>query len=266
MKFLKLAIIGVALLLGACNAQRNVLYLQNLSSGMEVEIPESYQMRIKPMDKLTVVVSCPTPELAVPFNTSSSYTSLTGGTLGSSSANQSSLRAITVNNDGTITLPILGEVPCAGLTREELANTIEEKILKGGYLENPSVNVEFADATISILGEVNKPGRYDIEKDRITIFEALAMAGDMTIYGKRDDVAIIREMDGKNIVIKLDLRNSDVLAMPDFYLQQNDIVIVSPNKYRAATSEINQNRSFWVSIVSTAISLATLLFTIFRLR
>ena len=107
------------------------------------------------------------------------------------------------------------------------------------------------------MGEVNKPGRYDINKDRLTIFEALALAGDMTIYGKRDDVLVIREVDGKNLVTTLDLRSPEVFNSPCYYLEQNDVVIVNPNKYKAATSEINQNRSFWISIATTAISLAT---------
>ena len=116
--------------------------------------------------------------------------------------------------------------------------------------------------TISIIGEVDRPGRYDIKKDQLTIFEALALAGDMTIYGSREDVAVIREKDGKNVVTKLDLRSQDIFRSPCFYLEQNDVVIVSPNKYKAATAEINQNRSFWISLASTGISLATLVMTI----
>ena len=141
---------------------------------------------------------------------------------------------------------------------------IEKELIDGGYISDAKVNVRLVDFTISIIGEVNAPGRYDIDKDMITIFDALALAKDMTIYGSREDVAVIREKDGKRYVTKLDLRSDEVFHSPCYYLEQNDIVIVSPNKYKAATAEINQNRSFWISLASTAISLATLLLTILR--
>lgn len=178
-------------------------------------------------------------------------------------ATESNLQVLTIDEEGYITLPIIGKVLCKGLTRTELARDIENRIREAGYIADPQVNVRFANLTISVVGEVNKPGRYDIERDQLSIFEALALAGDMTIYGSREDVAIIREQNGKNIITKLDLRNADCLSSPYYYLEQNDVIIVSPNKYKAATAEINQNRTFWISITSTAIALATLLLTIF---
>lgn len=261
MRYFKLMALGVMLLLGACNAQRNVLYLQDVESGAEVTLPENYIIRLKPLDQVTVVVNSRNPELAKPFNSSSSFNALTGANI-TGSASENSLQVLTIDERGTITMPILGEIECAGMTRQELAAEIERRIIAGGYLSDPQVNVRFAELTISILGEVNKPGRYDIKKDQLTILEALALAGDLTIYGNRSDVAVIREKDGKSIVTKLDLRSSDIFSSPCYYLEQNDVVIVSPNKYKAATSEINQNRSFWISLTSTTISLATLIITI----
>ena len=261
MRYFKLMALGVMLLLGACNAQRNVLYLQDVESGAEVTLPENYIIRLKPLDQVTVVVNSRNPELAKPFNSSSSFNALTGTNI-TGSASENSLQVLTIDERGTITMPILGEIECAGMTRQELAAEIERRIIAGGYLSDPQVNVRFAELTISILGEVNKPGRYDIKKDQLTILEALALAGDLTIYGNRSDVAVIREKDGKSIVTKLDLRSSDIFSSPCYYLEQNDVVIVSPNKYKAATSEINQNRSFWISLTSTTISLATLIITI----
>jgi polysaccharide export outer membrane protein len=170
---------------------------------------------------------------------------------------------MTVDKDGYITLPFLGKIKAEGLTRNELETNIEKALIDGGYIYDPNVNVNFVDFTISIIGEVNAPGRYDIDKDKITIFDALALAKDMTIYGSREDVAVLRERDGKRMVIKIDLRTEEVFRSPCYYLEQNDIIIVSPNKYKAATAEINQNRSFWISLASTAISLATLMLTIF---
>ena len=258
MKFMTLC---VMLLLGACNAQRNVLLLQDVEDGAEVSLPENYIIRIKPLDQLTVVVNSRNPELAKPFNSSSSYNALTGTNIASATG-ENSLQVLTVDERGYLTMPILGEIECAGMTRQELAEDIERRIIEGGYLSDPQANVRFAELTISVIGEVNRPGRYDIKKDQISILEALALAGDLTIYGNRSEVAVVRERDGKSIVTKLDLRSGDVFSSPCYYLEQNDVVIVSPNKYKAATSEINQNRSFWISLASTTISLATLIVTL----
>lgn len=263
MRYLKIIALGAMLLLGACNAQRNVLYLQDVQSGTEVVLPENYIIRLKPLDQVTMTVNSRTPELAAPFNSSSSYNSLSSTGI-ASSITENSLQVLTIDTDGFITIPIIGKVQCAGMTRVELADEIERRIIEGGYLTDPQVNIRFAELTISIIGEVQKPGRYDIRKDQLTILEALALAGDLTIYGNRSDVAVVREKDGKSIVTKLDLRSSEIFSSPCFYLEQNDVIIVSPNKYKAATAEINQNRSFWISLASTTISLATLVITIVR--
>lgn len=263
MRYLKIIALGAMLLLGACNAQRNVLYLQDVQSGTEVVLPENYIIRLKPLDQVTLTVNSRTPELAAPFNSSSNYNSLSSTGI-ASSITENSLQVLTIDTDGFITIPIIGKVQCAGMTRDELADEIERRIIEGGYLTDPQVNIRFAELTISIIGEVQKPGRYDIRKDQLTILEALALAGDLTIYGNRSDVAVVREKDGKSIVTKLDLRSSEIFSSPCFYLEQNDVIIVSPNKYKAATAEINQNRSFWISLASTTISLATLVITIVR--
>lgn len=261
MNYLRAIIICLALLFCSCNAQQRVLYLQDIESGSEITLPDNYQIRLKPLDQLTVIVNSKDPKLAQPFNSASSYNSLstTGGV---TNATENSLQVFTVDNRGYITLPIIGQVKCAGLTRQELETEIEKRISESNYIAEPQVNVRFADLAITIIGEVNKPGRYDIKRDNISIFEALALAGDMTIYGNREDVAVIRQIDGKSVVTKLDIRSKEVFESPCYYLEQNDIVIVSPNKYKAATAEINQNRTFWISLASTGISLATLIITI----
>lgn len=258
MKFHRLLIL-VALLLCSCNAQRNVLYLQNIESGTESVVMANNIIKIKPLDQIKIVVNSKNPELAIPFNSSSNYNALTGSVVTNTSGSEGSIQVLTVDSNGYVTMPILGKIKCEGMTREQLAKHIETLISEGGYIQDPNVNVRFASLTLSIVGEVNKPGRYDIGKDQISIFEALALAGDMTIYGNRNDVIVVREQGGKNIITTLDLRSPDVFNSPCYYLEQNDVVIVNPNKYKAATSEINQNRSFWISLASTAISLATFL-------
>ncbi len=257
----KFIILCAAIILCSCNAQDRVLYLQNVESGTAIELPDNYLIKLKPFDQLTIVVNSQNPELALPFNSATSYNSLTGAKVTSISSTNS-LQIITVDEEGCIEMPILGKIKCKGLTRGELETLIEKKIIDGKYIADPSVNVRFADLAISVIGEVNRPGRYNIYKDQISIFDALALAGDMTIYGSREDVAVIREIDGQNVVTKLDLRSPETLTSPYYYLQQNDLIIVSPNKYKAATAEINQNRSFWISLASTGISLATLVMTI----
>ena len=248
------------ILLASCSSQKKVPYFQDLKDGGSVKIATPQDVKLKVGDQFTIHVNSKDPELALPFNSASSYSGLTKGV--NPSVNSASLQIFTVDSEGYITLPIIGEVKCDGLTRDELQKVIEDKIKESNYFADPQVNVRFANLQISVLGEVARPGRFDIKSDKITILDALAMAGDMTIYGNRENVAVIREVNGKNVVTKLDVRSSDIFSSPCFYLEQNDIVLVSPNKYRAASSEINQNRSFWISLASTGISFATLLMTI----
>lgn len=263
MKYIKSLLLVAAIIFSACSAQQKVLYLQDVESGAEIELPDNYIIRLKPLDQITIVVNNKNPELAVPFNSATSYNSLSGNQV-PSTANESSLQVLTIDEQGYVNMPIIGKIHCAGMTREQLARAIEKHIVDNGYMSDPQVNVRFAELTISVLGEVNKPGRFSINRDQITIFEAIALAGDMTIFGKREDVAVIRECNGKNVVTKLDLRSAEIFESPCYYLEQNDVIIVSPNKYKAATSEINQNRSFWISLASTAVAVATLVITIIR--
>ena len=264
MRYIKAALLAVVVILCSCTPQKKVLYFQDVVSGSTVELPDNYMIRIKPLDQLTVVVNGRNPELAVPFNSSTNYNSLTGANVTTATSSEHNLQVLTVDESGNITMPILGTIYCEGLTRHELEERIEAMITEEGYMTEPSVNVRFTNLTISVLGEVNKPGRYTVNRDQITILEAIAMAGDLTIYGLRDDIAVIREVEGKSVITKLDIRSSEIFTSPCYYLEQNDVVVVNPNKYKAATSEINQNRSFWISLASTAVAVATLVITVIK--
>jgi len=144
-----------------------------------------------------------------------------------------------------------------------LAADIAKRIIDGGYISDAFVNIQFADMKIFVLGEVTRPGQFDITRDKVTVLEALAMAGDMTIYGNRANVAVIRRVGEKNYeVYELNFLEGDQMSSPAFFLQQGDVVYVQPNKYKAATAEINQNRTFWLSIVSTLITATSLVLTI----
>lgn len=260
---LRLLAIGlIAVLFASCSAQKRVWYLQDAQDYTPEQIEETGQIRIKPLDRLTVVVNSLNPELAVPFNASSSYNSLTGAPSTSSTATASSLQIRTVDENGMLDMPIIGKIKCSGLTRNELAQAIADKIREGGYINDPSVNIQFADMKISVIGEVAKPGHYAITRDKISIFDALAMAGDITVYGIRTEVAVQREVDGVRCIEYLDLTSKDIFDSPAFYIQQNDIIYVKPNKYKAQVGEISQNRNFYLSLISTAVSVTTLIVTL----
>ena len=262
MKHLGIFILG-AMLLASCATNKRAAYIQQVQTDIPTAIEQDYQIRIKPLDRLTVTINSKDPELAAPFNAASSYNSLNGLSSYSSSSN-GNLQILTVDKEGKIQLPIIGEIDCDGLTRNELAKKIENTIRENGMVHDPIVIIQFADVKFSVLGEVARPGQFSITKDRISLFDALAMAGDLTIYGQRENVALIREENGMRTVHYFDLKNPDILTSPYFYLQQDDVVYVTPNKYKAQAGEINQNRSFYISLVSVAVSVATLLVTITR--
>ena len=238
MKHFRLLVPAIlALLVSSCASQKRAWYLQDANPFTPEQIAESGQIRIKPLDRLTIVVNSKDPELAVPFNSSTSLSSVTGVASYSSATNQS-LQIRTVDENGMLDMPVIG------------------------YINDPSVNVQFADMKISVVGEVARPGQYDVTRDKISIFDALAMAGDLTIYGIRTDVAVAREVDGVRTIEYLDLTSKDLFNSPAFYIQQNDVIYVKPNKYKAQAGEISQNRNFYLSLVGTAISVATLIITL----
>ena len=160
----------------------------------------------------------------------------------------------------------MGKLHVAGLSRLELRDLIKEKLISGDYIKDPVVTVQFLNYKVSVMGEVARPGSFTITGDRITLLEALSMAGDLTIYGRRDRVAVIREENGKRTILFHDLRSSDIFTSPCYYLQQNDIVYVEPNKAKAGQRDINQNNSVsvWLSAVSVLAAVASLLVTVLK--
>ncbi|MBR1962096.1 MAG: polysaccharide biosynthesis/export family protein [Alistipes sp.] len=263
-QFIKsIPMILLAALLVGCNASKRIVYDFNKDEAVKSVIGDGL-IRIKPYDRLTVIVSSQNPELASPFNAPSSFHSVSPNPLMSSSVNGvQSLQIRTVDENGFLEMPIIGKVNCNGKTRNELAADIAKRIIDGGYISDAFVNIQFADMKIFVLGEVTRPGQFDITRDKVTVLEALAMAGDMTIYGNRANVAVIRRVGEKNYeVYELNFLEGDQMSSPAFFLQQGDVVYVQPNKYKAATAEINQNRTFWLSIVSTLITATSLVLTI----
>ena len=247
----------------SCTSYKNVPYLQNpevVNSYMD-SLP-MYDAKIMPKDLLTITVNTSDPEAAAPFNLVVQSPINVART--SNLTQQPSLQQYLVNNDGFIDFPVLGRLQVGGLTKNEAENLIREKL--GDYLrEVPIVTVRMSNYKIAVLGEVARPGMFTVNNEKVNIFEALAMAGDLTVWGLRDNVKLIREdATGKREIINLNLNNAEIVTCPYYYLQQNDILYVSPNKTKAKNSDIGQSTSLWFSATSILVSIASLLVTIFR--
>ena len=250
-----------AFLLTACQSYKKVPYLQDAEVVLySTQDAQLYDAKIMPKD-LTIVVSCTSPELAAPFNLT---VATQGNTNLSSTTTQPVLQQYLVDNDGNINFPVLGELHVGGLTKKATEQMIVEK-LKPYIKEIPIVTVRMVNYKISVIGEVARPGTFTISNEKVNILEALAMAGDMTVYGLRDDVKLIREnANGKQEIIPLDLNKAGTILSPYYYLQQNDIIYVTPNKAKARNSDVGNSTSLWFSATSILVSIASLLFNILK--
>ena len=264
MKLHSLLTIGLcAILLSGCSAYKQVPYLQDAEvvGSLQEELP-MYDAKIMPKDLLTITVNTTDPEVATPFNLTvqSSVNVARTTTL----TQQPTLQQYLVSNEGTIDFPVLGSLQVGGLTKNEAENLIREKL--GNYLkETPIVTVRMTNYKISVLGEVARPGMFTINNEKVNIFEALALAGDLTIWGQRDNVKLIREdTAGQREIINLNLNKTEIVSSPYYYLQQNDILYVTPNKTKAKNSDIGQSTSFWFSGTSILVSLVNILITLLR--
>lgn len=247
--------------LGGCASQKQISYLQNLPVQYEQILPEKQEIVIHSDDLLSVMVNSKDMELAQMFNLPMVNYQINNGTSVVNSG-QNRLLGYLVDKEGTIDFPVLGKLKVEGLTRSELTALIKEQLINKGLINDPIVTIQFLNFRVSVLGEVAHPGTFNVASERITLLEALSCAGDLTIYGKRDNIKIIRDMKGKRIVATVDLRKNDILTSEYYYLQQNDIIYVEPNKVKAGQREINQNRTIgtWASIVSVLASIAVLIF------
>lgn len=260
-KLAKWMLLSLVILFSACNSTKEVVYLQDVVPLKQQDIERKYEVFIHEDDLLSIMVNSKDPELALPFNMP-----LVTYQIGSESAGQQRVLGYLVDTNGDIYFPILGKIHVVGLSRLELRDLIKEKLISGDYIKDPVVTVQFLNYKVSVMGEVARPGSFTITGDRITLLEALSMAGDLTIYGRRDRVAVIREENGKRTILFHDLRSSDIFTSPCYYLQQNDIVYVEPNKAKAGQRDINQNNSVsvWLSAVSVLAAVASLLVTVFK--
>jgi polysaccharide export outer membrane protein len=235
---------------------KDIVYFQDVYEYAGHDIAP-YEVYIHPDDLLAIMVNSQVTEAALPFNLPiTSY--YVGGDVYSG---QQRLLGYLVDKEGNIDFPVIGKIHVEGLTRNQLREHIKETLIKEGYLNDPIVTVNFLNFKVSVQGEVNRPGTFYISSERITLLEALSMAGDLTIYGRRDRVVVIREVEGRRYLTRHDLTTADLFASPFYYLQQNDMVYVEPNKRRIQQSNINQNNNVgvWLSAVSVFFTILTLL-------
>lgn len=256
-KYVTCLVVCMAVFFTACTSTKKIIYLQDVVPLKQQEIEQKYEVIIHGDDLLAIMVNSRDPELALPFNMP-----MVSYQLGSNTGGQQRVLGYLVDTNGNIDFPILGKIHVEGLTRMQLTELIKNKLIEGDLIKDPIVTVQFLNFKISVMGEVGRPGSFTISGDRITLLEALSMAGDLTIYGRRDRVGVIRENNGKRTILFHDLRSADIFNSPCYYLQQNDIVYVEPNKAKSGQSSINQNNSIgvWVSVISLLTTIAVLIF------
>ena len=264
-----MATVGAGFLLTGCGTPKNITYFQNEES--IVQMAQANPIKLKADDKLSIVVKSKDPAVSDLFNLGI-YTSRYG-TTGSQVISGSQVKSFrpgsndgvsyyTVDPQGCIDFPVLGSLKVAGMTRSELAGFIKGELMGRELVKDPTVTVEFVNTGINVMGEVVSPGRYDINRDHLTVLDALSLAGDLTINGRRENVKVLREENGQTKVYTLDLTDLNKLVKsPAYSLQQNDVVYVEPNDFRKRQTTVNGNNAlstgFWISVASLITSAVT---------
>ncbi len=265
-----LVMMFVAAWFSSCSTPKNVTYFQDATMLNGMAVQDEQQLRLRPEDKINIVVNSSNPMLEQQFTLTTANTTRVLGaavvakTTGGASAGNSQVLAYTVDEQGTINFPVLGKISVGGKTRKEVAQYIQQRLIARELVSDPIVTVEYVNMGVNILGEVAHAGRIDITKDHFTIIDAIASAGDLTINGDRSNVLVTRQVDGANQVYTLDLTNmQSVLTSPAYYLQQNDLVYVSPNNKRKreanATGNTFNSPSVWISIASLLTTITALI-------
>ena len=264
MKSLKfLCLFGVLLLFWSCKTPEQISYFLDLRPGVsENEIINPRDIKVRVEDKLSIIVNSRDPQLTTMFNLP--YITQSVGLQSNSNSQSHGISGYTVRKDGTIDFPVLGSLKVIGMTREEIAAMIKKELINRNQLKDPVVTVEFLNLTYSVLGEVASPGRYSIEKDKVTILDAISEAGDLTIFGKRENIMVLRNENGVQRVYDVNLcSGNDIYNSPVYYLQQDDVVYVEPNDVKARQSTVNGNTiftpSFWLSVLSLATTITVLI-------
>ena len=255
--FIKVSLLfAVLFLFFSCASKKNVVYYQNID-GMNISQSNAfYEVKIQPDDVLLIIVSAEDPEIAIPFNLTTVAVSSSGRP--DIATGQLTTQTYLVDKNGYIEFPVLGKVQVGGLTRTEVLQSLKEKI--GVYIKKPIINLRITNFKVSLQGEVNVPGIYTVASERLTLIEALSMAKDLTIYGKRNSILVIRESNGVKSFNRVDITKADFINSPFYYLAQNDVVYVEPNATRVNSSVVGPNTSVIISAISILVSLSVLIF------
>lgn len=260
------ALLAVLLALTSCGTVKDIAYFQNKVVNEPEAIDKHAGIVIQPKDMLSIVVSSRNPELVVMFNLP--VISYQAGSEIVSGGGQQRLMGYVVDNDGNIDFPVLGTLKVAGLTRWELSNLIKDRLIKDGLLSDAVVTVEFMNFKVSVIGEVNSPGTYTLNNDKVTILQAISLARDLTIFGLRENVCVIREREGERVIYEINLCDVSMFNSPAYYLQQNDVVYVQPSSVKARQSTTDDKAlrltSIFVSGGSLLVSVAALIVNLIR--
>ena len=249
MKFRHIIILLVALVVTACHSNKSTLgYFENVDTNVEIPLT-NYEVKIVPDDELLITVNSLVPEATAEYNLPLSNPASRSNVM---TATQPRQMTYIVDKTGDINVPGVGEIHVAGMTTENLAALLTKKI--GENVKDPYVKVQLVNFRVNILGEVTRPGTVEVKSERFSILDALAAAGDLTPYGERENILLIRENDGKRFVYALNINDANLLSSPYFYLQQNDVIYVKPNSIRSDNAKYNQNNAYKLSIVSAIVS------------
>ena len=264
--------LGLSLIfLASCSTPKNITYFQDLQDGQVLQPQKVYAIKVRPGDKLTIMVNTQDPVLSSLFNLVESQNRLLSSGLSTGQASTISTDGrtgyYTVDSKGDINFPVLGELHIGGMKREEVASFIERQLISQNLVKQPVVTVEFVNTGVAVLGEVVRPGRYEFNEDAMTILQALSYAGDLKNTGERTNILVIRKENGQEKAYRLDLTDtSKLMTSPAYYLQQDDTIYVEPNakSKRETTSAGNAaySPSFWISVGSVGLTLATLVVTL----
>jgi polysaccharide export outer membrane protein len=262
-KIIFLFVLAVALMT-SCKVPQ-ISYFQDANGGAELFLKEDGAVKLRPGDKVSVIVNTKSQEYNNLYNLA--YVPSRIGQSASYTAQSQGIACYTVDSNGDIDFPVLGKIKAEGLTREALAAAVKKAMYDNNQVapDDPLVvTVEYANLNISVLGEVSKPGRYAIDRDNITLLDALGMAGDLTIYGQRGDVLVMRQVDGKHKVYEVDLTSVEKLVnSPVYFMQQNDVIYVKPNSMRQRQATVSGNTvytpTFWISVASLLTTITALI-------
>ena len=237
----------------SCVSKKDIVYFQNDEID-QAKVSNSYKTIIKPDDLLQITITALDIEAVRPFNLAAvTYSSSSNSAIGVAQQ-----QTYLVDTKGEIEFPVLGKIKIGGLTRDEAINLLKGK-LSPDYIKEPNINIRIANYKISVMGDVQRPGSYNIPNERITILDALALAGDVNISGQRNNILIIREEGTKKVQYRVDLRSNKLLTSPVYYLQQNDVVYVEPNYARIQSASANSSTSLFISITGLVITIVSLL-------